>query len=187
MNIHRQPIAVAVVVGLLVLNARCGVDTDKTSRESDSLVAQLLKGDVEWTIRCAPEGEGILREGNSRADGVYLQTKDDSMHQPGLLDSTPPLSQVSRPLMRALDDPKTALKAHVALAARYGTANITIPHDLIQIGGTYRANIDGIDVLLHTTTRFRPKSYWIMYSASAEMDPAKLPAVREQWHHRLNP
>lgn len=158
-----------------------GPIADSTAEAS---TRQILDAGADWTIRTTEHGGGFLREGETVADGVYLEPHQLDKH-PNALDSSPPLSQIGPCLIRALDDPHTALVAHVALAVRYGRSSITIDHEPIKIGGSYVAQVDGLEVTLRPSKKFRPKSYWIMYDCTATIDPSQLPAIREMWRKRL--
>lgn len=151
---------------------------------AEASTRQILDAGVDWTIRTAERGGGSFRDGETVADGVYLEPHQLDQH-PNALDSPPPLSQIGPSLLRALDNPDTALVAHVALSVRYGTSSVTIAHDPVKIGGSYVAHIDGLDVTLRPIKKFRPKSYWIMYDSMATIDPSQLPAIKKMWQKRL--
>ena len=144
----------------------------------EMLARHILDSGVEWTIRCADDG------GSIRAYGGYI-TANGYDHYTRV--ASPPLTPVVRPLLHALENPETALPAHVALAVRYGRGDdLTIQPQPVRVGGKNAANFDGLQVILQPTRWFRPHALWIMYESTAEIVPTSLPGVRDQWHRRLD-
>jgi hypothetical protein len=160
------------------------VERTVSAPDGDQQLRQILGFDPEWTIRCVDEGGSFFREGISRAEGGYVYP---GRYPRDFRAASPPLSQLARPLLRALENRERAVKAHVALCILYGgDGDLTVQREPVRVGGAYTATLDGLPVTLHPSGKFRPHSLWIMYPSSAQVDPVNLPAIRDQWHRRLD-
>ena len=144
----------------------------------ETLARQILKNGAGRTIRCAS------RDGAMLSKGGYVTAEG---WDPYPDTASPPLLQMVSPLLRALENPATALTAHVALSLRSGMGNnVDTPPQTVGIGGTCRALFAGAEVVLQPKRQFTPKSYWVMYESTAQLDPASIPTVRDWWHRRLD-
>ncbi|MDB5357642.1 MAG: Oxidoreductase [Phycisphaerales bacterium] len=155
-----------------------------TRAAAETRVSWLLKDDLEWNIRCIMN-RGYYFPRPDLAVGVYC----DWVLKLGIVKGPLPqhsLDEALVPLLSALENPETFVRAHVALTQTYGTGNRVSfeTEPWIRRLPPYKdclANFDGLRLTLHPQERS-----WDSYIASADIDPAQLPAIREQWHQRLD-
>jgi hypothetical protein len=138
-----------------------------------SLATPVLRSKIDWYIRCYEEGGSLFHSGTDFADGAYIE--------PAF-----PLVRLDRSLLHGLESRDSFVAAHLALCTLMGTDRIAVDHQPITLHGQYLATVDGLRVVLHPKMRFRPKSMAVMYESSAEIDPAQIPTIRDQWHQRLD-
>jgi hypothetical protein len=143
-----------------------------------------LKDDLQWNIRCVMHTRYYFPR-SDQAVGVYCGWV---MKVGAVKDPVPQhsLDGAMVPLLAALEDPETFVRAHVALTQTYGTGNRVTFETEPWIPGIppYKdciAQYDGLRVTLHPRERS-----WDSYLATADVDPAQLAAIREQWHQRLD-
>lgn len=143
----------------------------------------LFRTGTNWYLHCKPDGFFAPTAG--RTLFIAFANEDTQSFKYGNAAVGPGGGDVV-PLLRGLEDPDSFLHAHVALATRCGTENNIVVRD--DPDGTCVENIDGLTVRLRRGQRYtmnrRPDT--VMLFATAQADESQLPAIRRQWHDRLD-
>ncbi|HET6250390.1 MAG TPA: hypothetical protein VFE47_22070 [Tepidisphaeraceae bacterium] len=141
---------------------------------SEGLAAAICNGETDWVIYCDNSF------GFDRADSVILWNGGpDYWYTPSSFQI--PFNRVAGPLFRGLESPDTLLATHLALADRAGTRYAKVSPQRVTLDGECPVMVDGFVVMLKPRVRTGR-----VYFCSARIDPAQLPAIRDQWHARLD-
>lgn len=102
-----------------------------------------------------------------------------------------PKGELAAPLLRALDDPRRFAAAHAVLALAFDPP----PGNGLEVrpGGSYARAYRGLRADLTPDPRVGPEYVWVSPGGvvrhepcTARIDPAQLPALRDEWHRRLD-
>jgi hypothetical protein len=138
-------------------------------RNADAVVSLIRRSAVRWTPVVGPLDRRRGAYGELSRCGGYRYAYRREALAPCLL--------------RALEDPGRAVAAHTLLAAQYP------PHGLRVTptgGGSFRYDANGLNVDLRLTGQTYESAGPPLELCEATFDVSAIPALRDQWHRRLD-
>jgi hypothetical protein len=152
-----------------------------------ALVRELSNSRVDWYVHREPGG--FLKRGPGRTVLVAAGgagTMRALGTNPAYGSTKFSMAELAGPLLRALELPDAFAAGHVVLADHLKTDDDVTVQDLSD--DKCLATVDGLRVTLRATRRYignhRPNT--VMFRAEAQIPSEQLPAIRDQWHRRLD-
>jgi hypothetical protein len=148
-------------------------------RPPAELVAEVRNDDFEWEFRRFEDrqGEELDADPSPRPEFILIYNRLNFADKGELIHG----------LLEAMEDPQRAVRAHVYLARRIERQFWSLPR---PPSGPFMLDVDGMKfqftALRHSGDGVSPGGLVTRYSADWRFDPAQFPALRAQWHARLD-